>query len=114
MLAEVEVEALPRDQLDEMPDHVRRYGIVPACARRELERQRRELLHQVPRRIALPRRIRHPELTIRCVDVGPLHESIGEPRSVAEEVAYGHGPLGGCRLPGRMIATNEDALIAPR
>src|SRR5215475_8503310 len=97
-----------------MPDHIRRYGIVPARTWRELERQCRELLHHVTRGVALSRPIRDPELAIRRVDVRPLHESIGEPGGVAQQIAHGHGALDRCRLPGRMVAADEDSLIAPR
>src|SRR5262245_6256591 len=97
-----------------MPDDVRRYGIVPAQTWRKFERQRRELLHHVARRIATPRAIRDAELAIRRVDVAPLHESIGEPGGVAQQISHRHGPLDGRRLPCGMVAADEDALIAPR
>src|SRR5215472_6049555 len=68
-----------------MPADVRRHRVVPARARRELERLARELLDHVPRRVAAAAgQVGDADLAIRRVDVRSLHEPVRESRLVAK------------------------------
>ena len=114
VLLEVGVELLARDDLDEMADHVGGHGVVPARARRELQRQRGERVDHVGERVAGLGAVAHGELPVRRVDVGALHEAVGEAGGVAQQIADGHGPRGGHGGEDGVVASGEDAQILPR
>ena len=58
--------------------------------------------------------VAHGQLPVRRVDIGALHEAVGEAGGVAQQIAHGHGPRGGHGGEDGVVAAGEDAQVLPR
>ena len=89
-------QALAAEHLDQVAQHIGSDGVVPALPRGELQRQPRQLVDHLLQGIAPPRQA-HAQFPVGRVDVAGMHEVVGQPGGVHEQVADGHGALAGRR-----------------
>ncbi len=85
-------EAHPRQLLDQVTHHVDRHRIVPGRARRELQRQGRQLADE-RRQAARRLEVVDLQLAVGRVDAGAHHEAVGQARRMGDQVHHLHRPL---------------------
>ena len=77
--------------LHQIAHHVDRDGVVPRRSRRELQRQRRQLLdHRLEAALGVARV--DASAAIGGIDIGAVHEPIGQARGVGHQIHHLHRP----------------------